>query len=124
MATTTEKYYILQNKQGMFLHGLASREPENKPVKDIALQVEYCDDPLHAARGRYEGENVPEDLLKIAEFVDATPRVLEITAEVKTTDGQPAPKPDYEAASKLAREKKANITGLAGLAEIFAGLSV
>ena len=41
-----------------------------------------------------------------------------------TTDGQPAPKPDYEAASKLAREKKANITGLAGLAEIFAGLSV
>ena len=124
MATTNEKFYILQNEQGMFLQGLASREPENKPVKAIAIQVEYCDDPLHAARGRYEGENVLEDLLKIAQFVNATPRVLEITAEVKTTDGQPAPEPDYEAASKLAREKKANITGLAGLAEIFAGLSV
>lgn len=124
MATTTEKFYILQNEQGMFLQGLASREPENKPVKAIAIQVEYCDDPLHAARGRYEDEKVPEDLLKIAEFVDATPRVLEITAEVKTTDGQPAPEPDYEATRKLAREKKANITGLAGLAEIFAGLSV
>ena len=122
MATTTEKYYILQNKQGMFLQGLASREPENKPVKAIALQVGYCDDPLHAARGRYEGENVPEDLLKIAEFVDATPRVLEITAEVKTTDGKPAPEPDYEAADRLVRSKdNANFKGLAG---IFAGLRV
>ena len=100
MATTTEKFYILQNEQGMFLQGLASREPENKPVKAIALKIEYCDDPLHAARGRYEGENVPEDLLKIAEFVDATPRVLEITAEVKTTDGKPAPEPDYAAAAR------------------------
>ena len=120
MATTTEKFYILQNEQGMFLQGLASREPENKPVKAIAIQVEYCDDPLHAARGRYEGENVPEDLLKIAEFVDATPRVLEITAEVKTTDGKPAPEPDYEAADRLVRSKdNANFKGLAG---IFAGL--
>ena len=122
MATTTEKYYILQNEQGMFLQGLASRQPENKPVKAIALQVEYCDDPLHAARGRYKGENVPEDLLKIAEFVDATPRVLEITAEVKTTDGQPAPEPDYEAAGRLVRSRdNANFKGLAG---IFAGLRV
>lgn len=69
MATTTEKYYILQNGHGMFLQGLHSSE-----------------------NGK---------------------------SEVKTTDGQPAPEPDYEAA-----EKKANITGLAGLAEIFAGLSV
>lgn len=122
MATTTEKYYILQNKQGMFLQGLASREPENKPGKAIALQVEYCDDPLNAARGRYEGEDVPEDLLKIAEFVDATPRVLEITAEVKTTDGKPAPEPDYEAADRLVRSRdNANFKGLAG---IFAGLRV
>ena len=122
MATTTEKFYILQNEQGMFLQGLASREPENKPVKAIAIQVEYCDDPLHAARGRYEGENVPEDLLKIAEFVDATPRVLEITAEVKTTDGKPAPEPDYEAADRFVRSKdNANFKWLAG---IFAGLRV
>ena len=122
MATTTEKFYILQNEQGMFLQGLASREPENKPVKAIALQVEYCDDPLHAARGRYEDEKVPEDLLKIAEFVDATPRVLEITTEVKTTDGKPAPEPDYEAADRLVRSKdNANFKGLDG---IFAGLSV
>ena len=49
-----------------------------------------------------------------------TPRVLEITAEVKTTDGQPAPEPDYEAADNLVRsEKNANF---AGLAEILAGL--
>ena len=124
MATTTEKFYILQNEQGMFLQGVHSIENRKREVNSIGLEFEYCDDPLHAARGRYEGENVPEDLLKIAEFVDATPRVLEITAEVKTTDGKPSPEPDYEAASKLAREKKANITGLAGLDEIFAGLSV
>ncbi len=124
MATTTEKYYILQNEQGMFLQGLRSHENGKSEVNSIGLEIEYCDDPLNAARGQYEGENVTEELLKIAEFVDATPRVLEITAEVKTTDGQPAPEPDYEAANKLAREKKANITGLAGLAEIFAGLSV
>ena len=124
MATTTEKYYILQNEQGMFFKGLASRTPKKTPVKAIGLEIEYCDDPLHAARGQYEGENVPEELLKIAEFVDATPRVLEITAEVKTTDGQPAPEPDYEAADKLASEKKASIAGLAGLAEIFAGLEL
>ena len=75
MATTTEKYFILQNEQGMFFQGLASRAPKK-------------------------------------------------TAEVKTTDGQPAPEPDYEAASKLAREKKASIAGLAGLAEFFAGLDL
>ena len=124
MATTTEKFYILQDAQGMFLQGLASREPENKPVKAIAIQVEYCDDPLHAARGRYEGkgEDELEELAKIAEFVDATPRVLEITAEVKTTDGKPAPEPDYEAADRLVRSKdNANFKGLAG---IFAGLRV
>ena len=122
MATTTEKYYVLQDEQGMFLKGLASREPENKPVKAIALHVEYCDDPLHAARGRYEGENVQENLLKIAEFVDATPRVLEITAEVKTTDGKPAPEPDYEAADRLVRTK--DHVNFAGLARIFAGFDL
>lgn len=124
MATTTEKYYILQNEQGMFFQGLASGAPKKTPVKVIGLKIEYCDDPLHAARGQYEGEGVPEELTKIAQFVNATPRVLEITAEVKTTDGQPAPEPDYEAANKLAREKKARIAGLAGLAEIFAGLDL
>lgn len=120
MATTTKKYYILQNEQGMFLQGLASHEPENKPVKAIALKVEYCDDPLHAARGQYEGEGVPEELTKIAQFVNATPRVLEITAEVKTTDGQPAPEPDYEAVDKLVRTK--DHVNFAGLAGILAGL--
>ena len=126
MATTTEKFYILQNEQGMFLQGLHSHENGKNDVKSIGLVIEYCDDPLQAARGRYkgEGDGEPEELAKIAQFLNVTPRVLEITAEVKTTDGQPAPEPDYEAASKLAREKKANITGLAGLAEIFAGLSV
>ena len=120
MATTTEKYYVLQDEQGMFLKGLASREPENKPVKAIALHVEDCDNPLHAARGQYEGENVPEELLKIAEFVDATPRVLEITTKVKMTDGQPAPEPDYEAADQLVRTK--DHVNFAGLAGILAGL--
>ena len=126
MATTTEKYYILQNEQGMFFQGLASSAPKKTPVKAIGLEINYCDDPLQAARGRYkgEGDGEPEELAKIAQFLNVTPRVLEITAEVKTTDGQPAPEPDYEAARKQAREKKENITGLAGLAEIFAGLSV
>lgn len=96
MATTTEKYYILQNEQGMFLKGLASRAPKKIPVKAIGLEIEYCDHPLHAARGQYEGEGVPEELTKIAQFVNATPRVLEITTNVKMTDGQPAPEPDYE----------------------------
>ena len=124
MATTTEKYYILQNEQGMFLKGLHSHDNGENEVKSIGLKFKFCDDPLQAARGQYEGEGVPEELTKIAQFVNATPRVLEITADVKTTDGQPAPEPDYEAASKLAREKKANIAGLASLAEIFAELSV
>ena len=126
MATTTEKFYILQDEQGMFLQGVHSLENGKNEVKSIGLKIDYCDDPLQAARGRYKGEDEdePKELAKIAQFLNATPRVLEITAEVKTTDGQPAPEPDYEAASKLAREKKANITGLAGLAEIFAGLSV
>ena len=126
MATTTEKYYILQNEQGMFLQGLRSQENGKSEVNSIGLEIEYCNNPLQAARGRYksDGDDEPEELAKIAQFLNVTPRVLEITAEVKTTDGQPAPEPDYEAASKLAREKKANITGLAGLAEIFAGLSV
>ena len=124
MATTTEKYYILQNEQGMFFQGLRSHENGKSEVKSIGLEIEYCDDPLQAARGRYKGEDVPEELAKIAQFLNATPRVLEITAEVKTTDGQPAPEPDYEAASKLAREKKASIAGLAGLAGIFAGLDL
>lgn len=97
MATTTEKYYILQNEQGMFLKGLASRAPKKIPVKAIGLEIEYCDHPLHAARGQYEGEGVPEELTKIAQFVNATPRVLEITTNVKMTDGQPAPEPNYEA---------------------------
>ena len=122
MATTTEKYYILQNEQGMFLQELCSHDNGENEVKSIGLKINYCDDPLQAARGRYEGENVPEGLLKIAEFVDATPRVLEITAEVKTTDGKPAPEPDYEAADRLVRSKdNANFKGLAG---IFAGLRV
>ena len=116
MATTTEKYYILQNEQGMFFQGLASRAPKKTPVKDIGLEIEYCDDPLHAARGKYEGEGVPEELTKIAQFVNATPRVLEITTKVKMTDGQPAPEPDYEAADKLVQSKKnANFAGLAGI---------
>lgn len=120
MATTTEKYYILQNEQGMFFQGLASRAPKKTPVKAIGIEIDYCDNPLQAARGSYEGEGVPEELTKIAEFIDATPRVLEITAEVKTTDGQPAPEPDYEAADNLVRsEKNANF---AGLAEILAAL--
>ena len=120
MATTTKKFYILQNEQGMFMQGLHSHENGKNDVKSIGLEINYCDDPLHAARGRYEDEKVPEDLLKIAEFVDATPRVLEITAEVKTTDGKPAPEPDYEAADRLVRSKdNANFKGLAG---IFAGL--
>ena len=122
MATTTEKYYILQNERGMFLKELHSHDNGENEVKSIGLEIEYCDDPLQAARGRCDG--VSEELTKIAQFVNATPRVLEITADVKTTDGQPAPEPDYEAASKLAREKKANIAGLASLAEIFAELSV
>ena len=124
MATTTEKYYILQNAQGMFLQGLHSHENGKNDVKSIGLDIKYCDDPLHAARGRYEGkgEDELEELAKIAEFVDATPRVLEITAEVKTTDGKPAPEPDYEAADRLVRSKdNANFKGLAG---IFAGLRV
>ena len=124
MATTTEKYYILQNERGMFMQGLHSHDNGENEVKSIGIEIEYCDDPLQAARGQYVGEGVPEELTKIAQFVNATPRVLEITADVKTTDGQPAPEPDYEAASKLAREKKANIAGLASLAEIFAELSV
>ena len=110
MATTTEKYYILQNEQGMFLRGLQSHDNGEKVVKSIGLEIEYCDDPLQAARGKYkEDAETPAELLKIAQFLNATPRVLEITAEVKTTDGQPAPEPDYEAAEKLAREKKASI---------------
>ena len=123
MATTTEKFYILQNDQGMFLQELCSHDNGENKVKSIGLKINYCDDPLQAARGRYEGENVPEDLLKIAEFVDATPRVLEITAEVKTTDGQPAPEPDYEAADQLVRTKDhVNFAGLAGiLAELDLG---
>lgn len=124
MATTTEKYYILQNKQGMFLQELCSRDNGENEVKSIGLELKYCDDPLHAARGRFKGEGVPKELTKIAEFLNATPRVLEITAEVKTTDGQPAPEPDYEAAEKLEREKKESIAGLAGLAGIFAGLDL
>lgn len=120
MATTNEKYYILQNEQGMFFQGLASRATKKTPVKAIGLEIDYGDNPLQAARGNYEGEGVPEELTKIAEFIDATPRVLEITAEVKTTDGQPAPEPDYEAADNLVRsEKNANF---AGLAEILAAL--
>ena len=116
MATTTEKHYILQNEQGMFLQELCSHDNGENEVKSIGLKINYCDDPLQAARGRYEGENVPEDLLKIAEFVDATPRVLEITAEVKTTDGKPAPEPDYEAADQLVRTKDhVNFAGLAGI---------
>ncbi|WNI00511.1 hypothetical protein vbSpy7_11 [Streptococcus phage vb_Spy_7] len=122
MATTTEKYYILQNEQGMFFQGLASRAPKKTPVKAIGLEIEYCDDPLHAARGKYEGEGVPEELTKIAQFVNATPRVLEITAEVKTTDGQPAPKPNYEAADQLVRTK--DHVNFAGLAGIFAGFNL
>lgn len=122
MATTTEKYYILQNEQGMFFQGLASRDPKKTPVKAIGLEIEYCDDPLHAARGQYEGENVPEELLKIAEFVNAKPRVLEITTKVKMTDGQPAPEPNYDAADKLVRTKdNVNFAGLAGL---FAGFNL
>ena len=126
MATTTEKFYIIQNEHGMFLKGLRSIENGKNDIKSIGIKTEYCNDPLQAARGSYkgEGEDEPEELAKIAQFLNATPRVLEITAEVKTTDGQPAPEPDYEAVSKLAREKKANITGLAGIAEIFAGLRV
>ncbi len=122
MATTTEKYYILQNEQGMFLQELRSHENGKSAVKSIGLEIKYCDDPLQAARGSYEGEDVPEDLLKIAEFVDATPRVLEITAEVKTTDGQPAPEPDYDAADQLVRTK--DHVNFAGLAGIFAGLDL
>ncbi len=124
MATTTEKYYILQNEQGLFLQGLHSHENGKNDVKSIGLKIEYCDDPLQAARGRYkgEGEDEPEELAKIAQFLNVTPRVLEITAEVKTTDGQPAPEPDYEATDRLVRSKdNVNFKGLAG---IFAGLSV
>ena len=95
MATTTEKYYILQNEHGMFLQELCSQDNGENEVKSIGLVFKFCDDPLHAARGQYEGENVPEELLKIAQFLNVTPRVLEITAEVKTTDGQPAADPDY-----------------------------
>lgn len=124
MATTTENFYILQNAQGMFLQELCSRDNGENEVKSIGLQFNFCDHPLHAARGRYKGDGVPEELTKIAQFVNATPRVLEITAEVKTTDGQPAPEPDYEAAKKLAREKKTSIAGFAGLAGIFAGLDL
>ena len=120
MATTTEKYYILQNKQGMFLQELCSHDNGENEVKSIGLELKYCDDPLHAARGRFKGEGVPKELTKIAEFLNATPRVLEITAEVKTTDGQPAPEPDYEAADRLVKAKK-NVN-FAGLAGIFAGL--
>ena len=122
MATTTEKFYILQNEQGMFFQGLASLAPKKTPVKAIGLEINYCDDPLQAARGRYkgEGDGEPEELAKIAQFLNVTPRVLEITAEVKTTDGKPAPEPDYEAADRLVRSKdNANFKGLAG---IFAGL--
>ena len=124
MATTTEKFYILQNEQGMFLQELCSHDNGENEVKSIGLKIKYCDDPLQAARGRYkgEGEDEPEKLAKIAQFLNATPRVLEITAEVKTTDGQPAPEPDYEAADRLVRSKdNANFKGLAG---IFAGLRV
>ena len=120
MATTTEKYYILQNEQGMFMKELCSHDNGENEVKSIGLKFKFCDDPLQAARGQYEGEGVPEELTKIAQFVNATPRVLEITADVKTTDGQPAPEPDYEAADNLVRsEKNANF---AGLAEILAAL--
>ena len=120
MATTTEKHYILQNEQGMFLEEIYSNDNGKNEVKSIGLELNFCDDPLHAARGHYDGENVPEDLLKIAEFADATPRVLEITAVVKMTDGQQAPEPDYEAVDRLVMsEKKANIDRLAG---ILAGL--
>lgn len=122
MATTTEKYYILQNEQGMFLQGLHSHENGKNEVKSIRLEIEYGDDPLHAARGRYNGDDVPEELAKTAQFVNATPRVLEITAEVKTTDGQPAPEPDYEAADQLVRTK--DHVNFAGLAGIFAGLDL
>ncbi len=122
MATTTEKYYILQNEQGLFLQGLHSHENGKNDVKSIGLKIEYCDNPLQAARGRYNGEGEPEELAKIAQFLNVTPRVLEITAEVKTTDGQPAPEPDYEATDRLVRSKdNVNFKGLAG---IFAGLSV
>jgi hypothetical protein len=122
MATTTEKYYILQNEQGMFLQELCSHDNGENEVKSIGLEIEYCDDPLHAARGQYEGENAPEELLKIAEFLDAKPRVLEITTKVKMTDGKPAPEPDYEAADKLVRTKDhVNFAGLAGL---FAGFDL
>ena len=120
MATTTKKYYILQNEQGMFLQEICSYDNGENEVKSIGLKINYCDDPLQAARGRYEGENVPEGLLKIAEFVNATPRVLKITAEVKTTDGKPAPEPDYEAADQLVRTK--DHVNFAGLAGILAGL--
>ena len=122
MATTTEKYYILQNEQGMFLQGLRSHENRKSEVNSIGLEIDYCDDPLQAARGSYKGEDAPEDLAKIAQFVNATPRVLEITAEVKTTDGQPAPDPDYEAADQLVRTK--DHVNFAGLAGIFAGLDL
>ena len=124
MATTTEKFYILQNEQGIFLQGLRSHENGKSEVNSIGLEIDYCDDPLQAARGRYngEGEDEPEDLAKIAQFLNVTPRVLEITAEVKTTDGKPAPEPDYEATDRLVRSKdNVNFKGLAG---IFAGLSV
>ena len=122
MATTTEKYYILQNKQGMFLQELCSHDNGENEVKSIGLELKYCDDPLHAARGSYKGEGVPKELTKIAEFLNATPRVLEITAEVKTTDGQPAPYPDYEAADRFVNAKK-NVN-FAGLAGIFEGLDL
>ena len=122
MATTTEKYYILQNEQGMFLQELCSHDNGENEVKSIGLEFKFCDDPLHAARGRYKGEGVPEELTKIAQFVNATPRVLEITAEVKTTDGQPAPEPDYAAADRLVKAKK-NVN-FAGLAGIFARLDL
>jgi hypothetical protein len=65
---------------------------------------------------------VPEELTKIAQFVNATPLVLEITAETKTTDGQPAPEPGYAVADRLVKAKM-DVT-FAGLAGIFAGLDL
>ena len=53
MATTTEKYYILQNEQGMFLQGLCSHDNGENEVKSIGLEFKFCDDPLHAARGSH-----------------------------------------------------------------------
>ena len=121
MATTTEKYYIRQNERGMFLKELCSHDNGENDVKSIGLEIKYCDDPLHAARGKYkEDVEAPAELLKIAQFLNATPRVLEITAEVKTTDGQPAPEPDYEAVDQLVRTK--DHVNFAGLAGILAGL--